>query len=204
MNPLLDGSPTSLGSDGATTPDNNCSCVQRGPFSDIVVTLGPIAGGIGCRANPRDDGLGDNPRCLERKFNTESIGGLSYDNCTEAMTQHNGILPHPFNLPCMQQQQQLSSPLDIISFSLRIEQWPGGLHPIPHEVIGGNQDDIPSSPADPWFWCHHTALDRFWAIWQSRDYSARKSAIPPPEIYKRFRDVRNCKSGRVCDCGGGG
>ncbi|USW58517.1 Putative tyrosinase copper-binding domain, di-copper centre-containing domain superfamily [Septoria linicola] len=163
---MFDGSPTSFGTNGSPAPDG-CNCVG-GPFSDFVTNLGPIAGGGGCTQNPQADGLGYNPRCLERKFDRTVIGNLTYENVYDTITGFD----------------------EAKDFGLRIEQWPGGLHPTPHTAVGGAQDDIPGSPCDPWFYTHHAGLDRVWAIWQSIDYDLRTFALPPPEPYNRERQSR--------------
>lgn len=88
--PLFDGSPTSLGGDGVLSPDG-CYCNQ-GPFSDFICNLGPIAGGGGCRQNPQADGLGYNPRCLERHFNRTVLADLTYQNVYETIVGYDGKL----------------------------------------------------------------------------------------------------------------
>jgi tyrosinase len=48
-------------------------------------------------------------------------------------------------------------------------------HGIVHAAIGGPGGDMTQmhSPNDPIFWFHHSNLDRMWAQWQSKDWSAR-------------------------------
>lgn len=76
------------------------------------------------------------------------------------------------------------------SFFWRIESWPHGIHPIPHTVIGGLQNDIPASPTDPWFFFHHSALDRAWIVWQSIEWDVRKKALPDVSEYAGERGHR--------------
>ena len=86
--PLFDGSDTSFGTNGVLQPDG-CHCVD-GPFADFQCHLGPIQGGHGCRQNPQANGLGFNPRCLEREFNYEHIGNLTVENVYESITLYTG------------------------------------------------------------------------------------------------------------------
>ncbi|GIZ44470.1 hypothetical protein CKM354_000766700 [Cercospora kikuchii] len=164
--PLFDGSDLSFGTNGFLQPDG-CHCID-GPFADFQCHLGPIAGGHGCRPNPQANGLGFNPRCLEREFNYEHLGNLTVENVYESITLYT----------------------DIGNFCLRFENYPGGLHSTPHEIVGGAQSDIPGSPCDPWFWSHHCGLDRLWRMWQSLDYNDRMYALPPPEQYAAERVSR--------------
>ncbi|KAF2210357.1 hypothetical protein CERZMDRAFT_60607, partial [Cercospora zeae-maydis SCOH1-5] len=164
--PMFDGSDTSLGTNGSPQPDG-CSCT-RGPFADFQCHLGPVRGGQACKQNPQADGLGYNPRCLERGFNYDHLGNLTVENVYDSITAYD----------------------DAANFCLRLEEWPGGLHPTPHELIGGAQNDIPGSPCDPWFFTHHAGLDFIWRLWQSLDYDGRTDALPPPEQYNRERAHR--------------
>ncbi|KXT10998.1 hypothetical protein AC579_5005 [Pseudocercospora musae] len=167
--PMFDGSDTSLGGDGHVTPTSGgCSCVTNGPFKDWTVNLGPVGDGASCKDNPQDNGLGYNPRCMERKFNPSYLANLTYDKVLAQVHGSN----------------------DINSFGLAIESWPLGVHPVPHELIGGVQDDIPASPADCWFWQHHTNLDRFWLFWASLDWDHRWNALGSSEVYNAARQER--------------
>lgn len=111
--PLFDGSDTSLGSDGAFVPNRppdvldlvghpepviippgtGGGCVYQGPFSDLVVRLGPF---------PPDperplpvypiEGREDNPRCLVRDLNAEPLRRWStFRNLTELILGYDNI-----------------------------------------------------------------------------------------------------------------
>ncbi|USW54603.1 Putative tyrosinase copper-binding domain, di-copper centre-containing domain superfamily [Septoria linicola] len=164
--PIFDGSDTSLGGNGkADTPSKDCSCLTDGPFADWKINLGPVAGNHACTDNPQDDGLGLNTRCLERKFEPKFLGNLTYDNVTFTINNFE----------------------DPDAFGVRIESWPVGIHPIPHIFVGGTNSDVPGAPGDPWFMCHHTMLDRVWAIWQSIDLEVRTTQLAKADSYADLR-----------------
>lgn len=179
-NPIFDGSATSLSGNGElqwTRVDRGrrrtCQCVTSGPLANWTVNLGPSAPGFFCSDNPQADGLGHNPRCLERGFGPQYMRNITYAHVSDTILNHD---------------IQARDGRD--SFFLRIETWPNGIHPIPHSVVGGLQNDIPSSSTDPWFFLHHAALDRAWAIWQSIDFEKRKDATGIAEDYTRIRAAR--------------
>jgi tyrosinase len=81
---IFDDSDTSLSGNGDPT-NPSCTCVTGGPFKDLQVNLGPVQGGHGCSQNPQDDGLGYNPRCLERNFQYQYLQNMTYENVTYAI-----------------------------------------------------------------------------------------------------------------------
>lgn len=83
--------------------------------------------------------------------------------------------------------------LDINDFTLRIDQWPGGIHPSPHSAVGGAQGDIPGAPADPWFFIHHAGLDLVWDMWSGLEEDERRYALPIPYQFNKERETRGCK-----------
>jgi tyrosinase len=111
--PLFDGSDTSLGSDGkyvpgrpddvlvlpgfdepvVIPPGTGGGCVEKGPFSDLVVRLGPFAIPED-RPLPVDplDGREDNPRCLVRDNNKYPLRRWStFRNVTELIWGYDNI-----------------------------------------------------------------------------------------------------------------
>lgn len=166
---LFDGSPTSLGGNGSPSPDG-CNCVG-GPFAEFSTNLGPIAGGAGCRQNPQADGLGYNPRCLERNFDPSSLSNLTHQSVFETILGFDNIN----------------------DFTLRIDQWPGGIHPSPHSAVGGAQHDIPGAPCDPWFFVHHAGLDLVWDMWVGLEDDERRNALPVPYQFNKERETRGWK-----------
>ena len=87
--PIFDSSDTSLSGDGDHR-DDNCSCVTSGPLADWTVNLGP-QGGKSCTPNPRDDALGYNPRCLERRMDEKWLANMTYDNIVQTIAGSNGM-----------------------------------------------------------------------------------------------------------------
>ena len=41
-----------------------------------------------------------------------------------------------------------------------------------HEI-----SDFYTSPGDPYFWLHHSMIDRTWWIWQAQDFANRQQVI---------------------------
>jgi tyrosinase len=37
--------------------------------------------------------------------------------------------------------------------------------------------DFYTSPGDPYFWLHHSMIDRTWWVWQAQDYANRQQVI---------------------------
>ncbi|KAL6706425.1 hypothetical protein ACN47E_005531 [Coniothyrium glycines] len=127
-------------------------CVTKGPFANLTVHLGPLQPTIdpklGIKANPRSDGLGDNPRCLRRdvsNFFTKDY--LRPEDLLNHITTHTAIGKF---------QDTLQDP-SARQFALHI----GG-----HFSIWGDPGgDVYVSPAEPAFWLHHGQLDRHWWLW---------------------------------------
>ena len=47
-----------------------------------------------------------------------------------------------------------------------------------HYTVGGDAGtDFYNSPADPYFFLHHTMVDRVWWIWQNQDLEKRTNVI---------------------------
>ena len=161
-----------------TAPDGTsveCTCVDSGPLGNWTVNVGPTGRGSPCLQNPNVNGLEYNPRCLERKFDPSFMENITYSHLTDTLLNYEEV-------PSPDGQQP--------SFFWRIESWPNGIHPIPHTVVGGLQNDIPASPTDPWFFFHHAALDRAWVVWQSIEWDVRSKALPGVEEYQGEREYR--------------
>ena len=86
-NALFDGSATSLSGNGhvvQTAADGGeCSCVTSGPLSNWTVNLGPKYTAASCKDNPQADGLGYNPRCLEREFAEQYMENITYSHVVD-------------------------------------------------------------------------------------------------------------------------
>ena len=109
--PVFDGSVTSMSGNGAyrahdavgipsnalplivVPPEKGGGCVTTGPFRNFSVNLGPVAPAFtDVPANPRQDGLGYNPRCLRRDISTVSAkAALQDQNTTDLITQNTDI-----------------------------------------------------------------------------------------------------------------
>ncbi|KAI0198165.1 Di-copper centre-containing protein [Astrocystis sublimbata] len=154
---VFDGSPTSLGSNGKAIPHGPTSisafgltlsippgtgggCVEKGPFSDYNVTLGPIA----YEPKGADGGLGANPRCLARDISAEWSNNTKPTDVLSVLTT------------CE----------DIGCFDMQLEAI-NGVHAGGHFTIGGVGLDAYASAGDPAFWVHHAQIDRVWTLWQN-------------------------------------
>ncbi|KAI0518167.1 hypothetical protein F5B22DRAFT_74382 [Xylaria bambusicola] len=182
--PLLNGNASSIGGNGVRDPaykgvaqpgrtpniiasGGGGGCVKEGPFSDMVVNLGPTAMATGAKIpkNPRSDGTGANPRCLRRDVNRNAAMGATADRAYRLLTKHNDMdsfynellgTPPPKNDP-----------------------YPWGIHTAGHYIAAVDPGgDAMTSPGDPLFYFHHTSLDRLWWIWQMQDPENRLYSIP--------------------------
>ncbi|KAK7916831.1 Di-copper centre-containing protein [Apiospora marii] len=126
-------------------------CVTTGPFTNLTLTLGPVAKPARDPANTY--GYLPTPRCLSRSFDPSYTGGasLTWGNATAIVSAG-----------------------DIGAFRLGIEQlW----HRQSHTFIGGDGADPFSPTNDPVFYLLHAQIDRLWAIWQGQDLEGRTYAI---------------------------
>lgn len=159
-NPMFDGSPHSLGSDGVFIPNRTDyvfvnplgkvtvvppgtggGCVYSGPFTNdkYQVHLGPFTDPKG-----PDGGFGYNPRCLERD-----------------LQKLYGTYTRPSNVSYM-----LGECADLNCFAPYILESGTGVHGAGHIQVGNLMLDVYGSPGDPVFWLHHAMVDRVWTIWQ--------------------------------------
>ncbi|OIW28322.1 Di-copper centre-containing protein [Coniochaeta ligniaria NRRL 30616] len=182
--PLLNGNASSLGGNGekdATykgvpqqgrkpniiATGGGGGCVTSGPFSDMVVSLGPTSMSTASRQvpkNPRSDGTGSNPRCLRRDVNRNAAMGATADRAFSLL--QNKDIDTFYN-------QLLGSPVP------KNDPYPWGIHTAGHYVAAVDPGGDPNtSPGDPVFYFHHTSLDRLWWVWQMQDVDHRLNAIP--------------------------
>ncbi|KAK4213655.1 hypothetical protein QBC37DRAFT_169179 [Rhypophila decipiens] len=183
--PLFNGNSSSMGGTGEYDPNyigvnqparnpnliksaGGGGCVKSGPFSDMVVNLGPTSSSTAPKnsvpRNPQSNGLGLNPRCLRRDINAAAALGataakmLTLLNNTDMNGFYNELLgnPPPKNDP-----------------------YPWGVHTAGHYIHAVDPGGDPSSsPGDPVFYFHHGALDRLWWLWQMQDPEMRLNVIP--------------------------
>ncbi|KAI0969472.1 hypothetical protein F4678DRAFT_438819 [Xylaria arbuscula] len=57
-----------------------------------------------------------------------------------------------------------------------------GPHGYGHNGVGGVMADVYASPGDPFFWFHHTFVDRAWRIWELADPTNRYASIDGTDI----------------------
>ncbi|OBU00937.1 hypothetical protein VE01_00809 [Pseudogymnoascus verrucosus] len=176
---LFDGSDESLSGDGSyfehtpvavagapppfdvIIPGNGGGCVTSGPFKDMVVSLGPVAGTLdGVTPNPTPDGYSYNPRCLRRDI-SENAAVSTRTNATVS------LLTTRDNISDFQDYMQGVFAEGIL-----------GVHAGGHFTVGGDPGgDFFASAGDPAFWLHHASVDRIWWIWQNQDLATRQNAI---------------------------
>ncbi|OAA60507.1 putative domain, di-copper centre [Niveomyces insectorum RCEF 264] len=182
--PLLNGNASSMGGNGKPDPSykgvpqpgrkpniiktgGGGGCVTEGPFSDMVVSLGPtqMATGSNLPKNPRSDGTGSNPRCLRRDVNRNAAMGATADRAYSLIHGNDNIDGF--------YEQLLGSPIP------KNDPYPWGIHTAGHYIAAVDPGGDPfTSPGDPIFYFHHTALDRLWWIWQMQDPDKRLDALP--------------------------
>ncbi|KAM7183235.1 putative tyrosinase [Rhypophila sp. PSN 637] len=123
--------------------------VKTGPFANMTITLGPVAGIPNVPPGPMG-GLGMNPRKLKRDVGPGV--NMMYANYTSVL-------------------HMLSQP-NIDAYRFVLEGIPHttllGPHGGGHFTIGGDPGgDVFISPGDPAFYLHHGNVDRMWAVWQA-------------------------------------
>jgi tyrosinase len=184
---LFDGSPTSMGSDGAPVKHEGIQileyklpagtgggCVMRGPFSNMTVHLGPI--GVPDVVEAADPSR-DNPRCLRRDLNGAVAARFSsFRNTTEVI------------LGC----EDIATFQGIAQGDPRVtDKDHMGIHGGGHYTIGGDPgSDLWLSPGDPMFYLHHGQMDRVYWIWQNLDWANRQVRFHPFAAFLPSRPSR--------------
>ncbi|KAG9189321.1 tyrosinase [Alternaria panax] len=165
--PIFDGSETSMSgqgekvqhsSSGMKPAGNGGGCIASGPFKGMMVNLGPVAAmdSPAPPRNPRSDGYGYNPRCVKRDIS-------NYLNQLYATTDKIVAL--------------INNSKAIGSFQDNM-QAATGPHGAGHFTVAGDPgSDFYTSPGDPYFYLHHSMVDRVWSIWQSQDFANRQQVI---------------------------
>ncbi|KXX81014.1 hypothetical protein MMYC01_202156 [Madurella mycetomatis] len=182
LSPVFDGSDTSLWSDGAFVPGRNDSvlvfpgfgkpvviplgtgggCVEKGPFSDLVVRLGPfkIPEDRPLLVNPVD-GREENLRCLVRDPNVYPLRRWS----------------------------SFKNSADLIKGRGNIRDFHGALEGDPRVTaaasIGGTAQGSIISSSDPAFWLTHAQLDR----WKQGVHGTGTYLNIPPSAEVKVEDV---------------
>ncbi|KAK8052939.1 Di-copper centre-containing protein [Apiospora saccharicola] len=166
-NPLMDGSDTSMGGNGAYVEHNGTlaaglvyllsgpggGCIERGPFANLTVNLGPINPAMRGMPPSVPDTNAYNPRCLRRDLNFHaSARWHTYANLRNVTT---GPIASA-NVLRFQNELQGRPPDGFL-----------GLHSGGHHTIGGDNSDNYSSAVDPLFWFHHAMVDYVYWLWQA-------------------------------------
>ncbi|CZT41031.1 related to tyrosinase [Rhynchosporium secalis] len=165
--PIFDGSESSMGGNGQKIShkgvgigpaQNGGGCVQKGPFANMTVHLGPVSPVVDPAPprNPRADGYGINKRCLRR-----DIGPYLCKNfATTAIIT--ALINDQKTIGAFQDTMQSTT----------------GVHSAGHLTIGGDPGgDLYTSPNDPAFFLLHAIVDRVWTIWQSQDLPHRMQVM---------------------------
>ncbi|OAX85167.1 hypothetical protein ACJ72_00469 [Emergomyces africanus] len=212
---VFDGSPYSLGSNGAPLahrePTYRLSpppplpqtdtrivpagtgggCVMFGPFSDLTSNLGPVAlpgGNI-------NDPLRYNPRCLMRDM-SPYIGQhyTAFNWSTWTIEESKDIDGFQSRLAgVIGNHDQKGFPLNYF-----------GVHGGGHVFLGGmtgQHSDFYSSPQEPAFFLHHGQIDRLWSIWQWLDIKERRDAIYGTLTLANIPPTRNGTLDDIIDVG---
>ncbi|TDZ35829.1 Tyrosinase-like protein orsC [Colletotrichum spinosum] len=149
-------------------------CVVGGPFSNYTLLLDATNQGA---ASPVEFSV--RKRCLTRDFAFSTLESQSnYENVTDTILNSD----------------------DIHAFHSLIES-NGGIHPGGHIFIGGENNNLFTSPSDPAFFFHHGMLDRVWAIWQSRDFVNRTYALDGTLTWSNYPPTPNATVDDILDMG---
>ncbi|OJD18660.1 hypothetical protein AJ78_01356 [Emergomyces pasteurianus Ep9510] len=212
---VFDGSPYSLGSNGAPLPHREPTyrllpppplpqtesrvfpagtgggCVMFGPFSDLTSNLGPVALPGGDINNP----LRYNPRCLMRDMSPyvgQHYTAFNWSTWTiEESKDIDGFQSRLAGAPGNHDQK--SFPLNFF-----------GVHGGGHVFLGGmtgQHSDFYSSPQEPAFFLHHGQIDRLWSIWQWLDFGERRDAIYGTLSLANIPPTRNGTLDDIIDVG---
>ncbi|GAB7364090.1 hypothetical protein MBLNU230_g4642t1 [Neophaeotheca triangularis] len=176
QNPMFNGDEFSLGSNGfpiqdrqdvylglfglTAPPGSGGGCIERGPFSDVTVNLGPLDSPFGDNVQNDQD---YNPRCMTRDLNSFfSSRFLSWTNVTTLINDN--IYLEDFQ-DVMQGYGGNDNPM--------------GCHGGGHWALGAGTEmgDFHASPSDPVFFLHHAMIDRVWYVWQGQDIYRRQDVI---------------------------
>ncbi|PGG95531.1 hypothetical protein AJ79_10000 [Helicocarpus griseus UAMH5409] len=213
---VFDGSPYSMGSDGAPLPNRDPTytsppppplpadpndpgfpaglgggCVMYGPFSDWNISFSPVND----QGATLDERLRYSPGCLKRDMNPY-IG------------QHYNA----FNWSTW----TIEESKDMFGFLSRLSGAQGnfgtpdfetnlfGVHGGGHIFLGGmtgSHSDFFASPQEPAFFLHHGQIDRLWNIWQWLDIEERRDDLYGTLTFANIPPTRNGTLDDILDMG---
>lgn len=176
-NPMFNGDEYSMGSDGyfipsrgplyhsyqnvTAPPGTGGGCVEKGPFSDYIIHMGPL---FTENTTSAYSAFAYNPHCIVRDLNEWLSKWSSWEHTT------NLILQNPDIATFQGVMQGDRTYVDAGFFGVH-----GGGHFTPGST--GTMGDFYASVGDPLFFLHHAMIDRVWTIWQGIDWPVRKTQI---------------------------
>ncbi|KAH7007646.1 putative tyrosinase [Ilyonectria destructans] len=151
-----------------SAPGSGGGCVVGGPFSNYTLLLDAKNEGASTPIQ-----IFDTTRCLVRDFVESTLKEKnSYQNVTGLIVNSE----------------------DIHAFRAGLEA-DNGVHRGGHEFVGGENNNLFTSPSDPIFYLHHGMIDRVWAIWQSRDIENRTLALDGTKTWWNYPPSANVTLG---------
>lgn len=169
-------------------PAQGGGCVESGPFTGFTVNLGPLSPVLAdVPANPDNvTGFGHNPRCLRRDINAFVSSTWTNDSSVSDLIKDND---------------------DIFWFAFLMQGGTFtnnflGVHSGGHYTINGDPGgDFFVSPGDPWFFLHHSMIDRTYWTWQNQDPEKRTYAISQTITLQNSPPSRNATIEDLIDLG---
>ncbi|KAM0543259.1 hypothetical protein ACHAPJ_012405 [Fusarium lateritium] len=193
---IFDGTSVSLGGNGEYIPHDDLNLTMAGGPPPVAY-LGQAAGtGGGCvvggaftnytlRLDATNDGASspvrifETPRCLKRDFYFPTLESQnSYQNVTDIILKSNDI-------------SEFLTTLDTVD----------GMHRGGHAFIGGENNNLFTSPSDPLFYLHHSNVDRIWSMWQSRDFDNRTLALSGTLTWSNYPPTSNATVDDILEMG---
>ncbi|KAI0440619.1 hypothetical protein F4803DRAFT_463766 [Xylaria telfairii] len=141
---------------------------HSGAFSASDAFSAPYLGTLGATSHCVTDGAfagltvnigpgsGNTPHCLSRQGNSADTAQCSTAYVNSCLSNN-----------------------DYADFERCFEYGPHGYG---HNGVGGVMADVYASPAEPFFWFHHTFVDRAWRIWELADPNNRYASIDGTDI----------------------
>ncbi|KAM0228639.1 hypothetical protein ACHAPO_010611 [Fusarium lateritium] len=193
---IFDGSEHSFGGNGQYVPHGATNITQAGGAPPVVYLIQPPGTGGGCvtsgpfanytlHLDAANNGTAspvrifESPRCLRRDFSLPVLKNQnSYQNVSDIIFKSNDI-------------REFLTTLDLAN----------GIHPGGHSFIGGENNNLFTSPSDPLFFLHHANVDRVWSMWQSRDLETRTLALYGTLTWSNYPPSPNATVDDIMDMG---